>query len=274
MAGTGIACVVAAAGFTVGGILLHRHACRMEEELSSMQKVQFRDFHELRDHLWNCPGREANVLVEGKVEKLNNGAISSENTGIEGAAQKSSTVIQEYVYDRQTGWCKTFRTTDHVNDSVPFKLVDTQGSPIRVKSVHRAHYLQGVLKQVFKQEKALPGLYSKFDETFDDTSVTVPTFSTIQDNVLVFGTDLAGYGRAVLTESSYFGAGGGKITFTPEEVSWTITIILVRRKFIARMFRIATTLCFGCAIFVPVFLIGGLLKDLPFKIEIPEANDQ
>ncbi len=248
-----VASIVAAAGF-MGGFLLFKHACRIDEEVSSMRKVQFRDFHELRDHLWNCPGREAKVLVEGKVEKLNNGAIS-ENTEIEGAALISSTEIQESVYEGWS-WCKTFRTIVHVNDSVPFKLVDTQGNWIRVESVHRAQQFQGLLRQVFKQEKALPGgLYSKFD----DTSVTVPTFSTMQDNALVFGTNLAGYGRAVLTESSHSGAGGEEITFTPEEVDKTIVNIIKERELKVQFFR---KMSVGCLLIPAVVILERYCRSL------------
>ncbi len=229
-------------GITGGAFLLGGLALSKSEEWITETPVhrapQFGNFIALSDYLRQCPGREANVLVQGRAEKLDNRTVSSLNTGIEGAARISVTVTQERAYSGsllQT-WYSRARTENY-EGSVPFTLAGTQRSYIRVQSIHTAEHFQELVTPDFKQEKALPGLFSDTPPTSD---TTVPTRTSIHESIMVFNTEFASYGSAV------YDATREEVTFTPEIVGLSISRMLGNGRFrvLGWMLRCASTVCY------------------------------
>ncbi len=234
------------AGSVALGYLLGKLGDLRAEEVSYLQGVpKFRDFSKLREHLKNSPDQKADVMVEGKVEKLGNAALSSEKAGAEGAARIVSTTTYSKVWHEETSkWRDIANTIENVNISLPFKLVDSQGGHVRVESVHSAGGFRQVLQRVF-QEKTLPEQRSMGDFATSVALKEIPNGSLTREFMLVFGTPLAGYGCAVLSKSSFFS--GGEVTFTPVEVSSSITSLISRNETIAKTFKFLSFM----------FLVGG-----------------
>ncbi len=192
------------------------------------------------------------MLVQGRAEKLNNRTVSSLNTGIEGAARLSVTVTQERAYaDSLQTWYSRARTENY-EGSVPFTLAGhgTQRSYIRVQAIHTAEHFQELVTPVFKQEKALPG---RFSDTPPTSDTTVPTGTSIHESIMVFNTELAGYGSAV------YDARREEVTFTPEIVGLSIARMLGNRRFrvLGWMLRCASTVCYLFGAFS--FLFFGVI---------------
>ena len=247
------------------GYILSKLADLREQEVSYLHEVpQFRDFGKLREHLRNSPGQKADVMVEGKVEKLGNAALFSEKAGIEGAARIVSTTTYSKVYNEETQkWRDISNTIENVNLSLPFKLVDTKDSYIRVESVHTAGGCRQVLQSIF-QEKILPEQRSMGDYATSVALKEIPSGSLTREFMLVFGTPLAGYGCAVLTKSSFFS--GGEVSFTPVEVSSSISSLISRNEMIAKTFKFLSF----------VLLVGGgtvvVLSAVPLVVRLLSLN--
>ncbi len=224
------------AGSLALGYLLGKLGDIRAEEVSYLQGVpQFREFGKLREHLKNSPGQRADVMVEGKAEKLGNAALSSEKAGVEGAARVIATTTYSKLWHEETRkWRDISNTIENVNLSLPFKLVDNQSSHVRVESVHSAGGFRQVLQRVF-QEKTLPEQRSMGDYATSVALKEIPNGSLTREFMLVFGTPIAGYGCAVLSQSSFFS--GGEVTFTPVEVSSSISSLISRNEAIVKTFK-------------------------------------
>ena len=149
--------LVLGASSLLAGYFLRKLADLRVEEVSYLHHVpKFRNFGQLREHLKSSPQQTADVLVEGTAEKLGNAGLYSEKAGLDGAARVVTTTRYSKIYHEETRkWCDMSNTVENVNISLPFKLVDLQGSSIRVESVHAAGGFRQVLQHVY-QEKTIP----------------------------------------------------------------------------------------------------------------------
>lgn len=228
--------LIVGAGSLALSYLLGKLGDLRAEEVSYLQGVpQFRDFRKLKEHLRNSPGQKADVMVEGKADKLGNASLYSEKAGVEGAARVVSTTTYSKMWHEETSkWRDISNTIENVNLSLPFKMVDGQGDHVRVESVHTAGGFRQILQRVF-QEKTLPEQRSMGDYATSVALKEIPNGSLTREFMLVFGTPLAGYGCAVLTKSSFFS--GGEVAFTPVEVSSSIPSLISRNEMIVKTFK-------------------------------------
>lgn len=229
------------------GYILHKLSQTRSQELSYLHHVpQFTDLGQLKDHLKNSPNQKADVLVEGKVEKLDK-VLVSDKTGVDGAAKLLTTTTYSKVFNEDTlnpKWRDISNTIENANVSVPFKLVDSKGKHVTVNSVHMAGGFRQVLQRVW-QEKSGPDSRSFGDYATNMTLKEIPNGSLTNEFLLVFGTSMGAYGNAVLENQSFLSS--GNITFTPVEISSSIRGLISRNEMIVNVLKL----------FSLVFVVGG-----------------
>ena len=239
--------VVLGATSLIAGYVLHKLSQMRSQELSYLHHVpQFRDLKQLKDHLRSSPNQRADVLIEGKAEKLDK-VLTSDKSGLEGAAKLLTTTTYSKVYHEESQnpkWRDMSNTIENVNVSVPFKLVDTQGNTVTVQSVHTAGGFRQVLERVW-QEKTGPDSRSFGDYATNMTVKEIPNGTLTREFLLVFGTSIGAYGNAVLQNQSYWS--GGEVSFTPVEVNSSIHSLISRNEMIVNSLKL----------FSLVFLVGG-----------------
>ena len=250
----------------LGGYILRKVSELRAEEVSYLHQVpQFRDFTVLRKHLKSSPGQRADVLVEGRVAKLGDAALLSENSGLEGAARLVTTTTYTKVYNEESGkWREISNTVENMNNSLPFKLEDAQGSSVRVEGVHRAGGFRQLLQRVF-QDKRIPEQRSLGD--FATNVVTlkeVPNGSLTRDYLLLFNVSLAGYGSAVLQNQSLFSS--GDVVFTPTEVGHSIRGLISRNEMMASALRFMSAVMLIAGGSILVFTVTPVLVGLVLRL--------
>lgn len=253
------------------GYFISKAAQMRQEELSYLQHIpRFSNFAHLRDHLRNSPSQRADVLIEGSVEKLNDNALISEKTGLEGAAKLVTTTTYTKVYQessesdtsREPKWRDMSNTIENVNISVPFKLVDRQGKSVNMTTVHQAGGFRQVLQPVW-QEKVLPDSRQMGDYLTNITLREIPNGSLTREFLLVFGTSIGAYGSATLQQKqSGFFSNEEAINFSPVEVGVSIRALISRNELIVNSMKFVSL----------VFLVGGgsimLITFLPYLLKL------
>ena len=151
---------------------------------------EFHDFKKLKDHLINCPDLRDKVIVEGRVEEHEYSLASTKPYAI-GAAQLKETITWEYGQSSKKTEINNF-------ESVPFKLVDTNGNHIHTDSIHTAEGFKLILDTIFKSEPEK-----------QETQVVMTTHS-----MLKFGTPIGAFGYAVLKDNS----NSSDVSFYPFQV--------------------------------------------------------
>ena len=231
----------------LGGYILRKVSELRAEEVSYLHQVpQFTDFTALRRHLKSSPGQRADVLLEGRVSKLGDAALTSERSGLEGAARLVTTTTYTKVYNEESGkWREMSNTVENMKGSLPFKLEDSGGGSVRVEGVHTAGGFRSLLQRVF-QEKTLPEQRSLGD--FATSVVTlreIPNGALTRDYLLLFNTSLAGFGSAVLRSDSLFSS--GEVVFSPSEVGESIRGLISRNEMMAGAMKVVSL----------ILLVGG-----------------
>ena len=260
------------------GYIIHRAAQMRLEELSYLKHIpRFSNFGGLRDHLRNSPNQRADVLIEGSVEKLNDNVLTSEKTGLEGAAKLVTTTTYTKVYQessesdrgtaREPRWRDMSNTIENVNISVPFKLVDSQGNSVNVATVHQAGGFRQVLQPVW-QEKVLPDSRHMGDYLTNMTLREIPNGSLTREFLLVFGTSIGAYGNASLQQKqSGFFSNKEAVIFSPVEVGTSIRALISRNELIVNGMKFVSL----------VFLVGGgsiiLITFLPLLLKLLMDDD-
>ncbi len=243
-----------AAGVVLGavslfaGYVLRKLAQARAEDLSNLNHVpQFQDFSKLRDHLKDSPSQSADVLIQGRVEKLDK-VVTSEKSEQEGAARLVTTTTYTKVLHEREGqpkkWRDTSNTIENVNISVPFKLVDKRGNDITVHAVHQAVGFRQVLQRVW-QDKVQPDSRSLGDFATNLTLKEISNGSLTREFLLLFGTSVGAYGTAALEKQSLFSS--GQVSFTPLEVNSSIQSLISRNEMILGSMKL----------FSVIFLVGG-----------------
>ena len=246
----------------LGGYVLRKVSELRDQEVAYIHQVpQFTDFSALRQHLKNAPGQRADVLLEGRVEKLGDAALVSEKSGLEGAARVVTTTTYTKVYNEETGkWRETSRTEENMKASLPFKLEDPRGSWVRVDGVHTAGGFRSLLQRVY-QDKRIPEQRSMGD--FATNVVTlkeIPNGSLTRDYLLLFNVSLAGYGSAALHNQSLFSS--GEVVFTPSEVGHSIHGLIYRNEVMASALRVISVILLVAGGSVLVFSLTPLVVGL------------
>jgi hypothetical protein len=247
--------VVLGASSLLVGYLINKAAQMRQEELSYLQHVpQFPNFRSLREHLRDSPNQKADVLIEGVVEKLNDNALISEKTGLEGAAKLVTTTTYTKVYQESSTdsesntakWRDMSNTIENVNISVPFKLSDGQGNSVNVSTVHRAGGFRQVLQRVW-QEKIGPDSRHMGDYLTNITLREIPNGYLTREFLLVFGTSIGAYGSASLQKSQSGFFASEEVTFAPVEVGTSIRALISRNELIVNSMKFVSL----------VLLLGG-----------------
>lgn len=238
------------------GYIISKAAQMRQEELSYLKHIpRFSNFGGLRDHLRNSPNQRADVLIEGSVEKFQYNVLTSEKTGLEGAARLVTTTTYTKVYQessesdtaREPKWRDMSNTIENVNISVPFKLVDSQGKSVKVTTVHQAGGFRQVLQPVW-QEKVLPDSRQMGDYLTNMTLREIPNGSLTREFLLVFGTSIGAYGSASLQQKqSGFFSNEEAVIFSPVEVGTSIRALISRNELIVNGMKFVSL----------VFLVGG-----------------
>lgn len=246
----------------LGGYVLRKVSELRDQEVAYIHQVpQFTDFAALRRHLKNAPSQRADVLLEGRVEKLGDAALVSEKSGLEGAARVVTTTTYTKVYNEESGkWRETSRTEENMKASLPFKLEDPRGSWVRVEGVHTAGGFRSLLQRVY-QDKRIPEQRSMGD--FATNVVTlkeIPNGSLTRDYLLLFNVSLAGYGSAVLHNQSLFSS--GEVVFTPSEVGDSIHGLIYRNEVMASALRVISVILLVAGGSVLVFSLTPLVVGL------------
>ena len=246
----------------LGGYVLRKVSELRDQEVAYIHQVpQFTDFSALRQHLKNAPGQRADVLLEGRVEKLGDAALVSEKSGLEGAARVVTTTTYTKVYNEETGkWRETSRTEENMKASLPFKLEDPCGSWVRVDGVHTAGGFRSLLQRVY-QDKRIPEQRSMGD--FATNVVTlkeIPNGSLTRDYLLLFNVSLAGYGSAALHNQSMFSS--GEVVFTLAEVGHSIHGLIYRNEVMASALRVISVILLVAGGSVLVFSLTPLVVGL------------
>lgn len=242
-----------AIGFALGaaslfaGYVLRKIAEMRAEELSYLNHVpRFYDFKQLKDHLKDSPSQSADVLLEGRVEKLDK-VLTSERSELEGVARLVTTTTNTKVLREQEGqpsrWRDISNTIENVNVSVPFKLVDASGNHVTVRAIHEAGGFRQILQRVW-QEKVGPDSRSLGDFATNMTLREIPNGSLTREFLLVFGTSVGAYGNAVLESKSLWSS---EVSFTPVEVNSSIRSLISRNEMILGTMKV----------FSIIFLVGG-----------------
>lgn len=260
--------VVLGASSLLLGYVIRKAAQMRQEELSYLHHTpQFSSFSNLREHLRNSPSQRADVLVEGVVEKLSDSALTSDKTGLEGAAKVVTTTTYTKVYQessesetRAPKWRDMSNTIENVNISIPFKLADSQGKSINVNNVHTAGGFRQVLQRVW-QEKIAPDSRQMGDYLTNITLREIPNGSLTREFLLVFGTSIGAYGSASLQKQTGF-FGTEDVTFTPVEVGTSIRALISRNEIIVSSMKFVSM----------VLLVGGgsimLITFLPLLLRL------
>ena len=247
--------IVLGASSLLLGYVIHKAAQMRQEELSYLMHIpRFANFGRLRDHLRNSPSQRADVLIEGSVEKIDNKALTSEKTGLEGAAKLVTTTTYTKVYQestesdsREPKWRDMSNTIENVNVSVPFKLVDSQGNSVTVNNVHNSGGFRQVLQRVW-QEKVLPDSRQMGDYLTNITLREIPNGSLTREFLLVFGTSIGAYGNATLQQKQAgFFSNEETVAFSPVEVGASIRALISRNELIVNSMKFVSL----------VFLVGG-----------------
>lgn len=260
--------VVLGASSLLVGYIIHKAAQARQKELSYLTHVpQFPNLRSLREHLRNSPNQRADVLIEGVVKKLNDNALISEKTGLEGAAKLVTTTTYTKVYQessetetRTPKWRDMSNTIENVNISVPFKLSDGLGNSVSVNSVHNAGGFRQILERVW-QEKIAPDSRHMGDYLTNITLREIPNGSLTREFLLVFGTSIGAYGSASLQKQSGFFA-NEEVAFAPVEVGTSIRALIYRNELIVNSMKFASL----------VLLLGGgsivLITILPLLLKV------
>ena len=250
----------------LSGYVLRKVAELRAQEVSYLHQVpQFRDFSALRKHLKNTPSQRADVLVEGRVSKLGDGALFSEKSGLEGAARRVTTTTYTKVYNDESGkWREMSNTVENMNASLPFKLEDGQGGSVRVEGVHRAGGFRQILQRVF-QDKRVPEQRSMGDFATNVVALKeIPNGSLTRDYLLLFNVPLAAYGSAVLQNQSVFSS--GEVLFTPTEVGHSIRGLIDRNEMMASALRLASLVLLVAGGSILVFTVTPMLVRLVVRL--------
>ena len=221
----------------LGGYFLRKFSEIREQEVSYLNQVpQFTDFSSLRQHLKNSPGQRADVLLEGRVGKLGDGALSSDKSGLEGAARLVTTTTYTKVYGEESKkWREMSNTVENTRASLPFKLEDGQGGSVRVESAHTAGGFRQLLQRVY-QERSVPEKRSFGDFATDALTLKeIPNGTLTREYLLLFGTSLAGYGDATLRNQGYFSS--GEVVFVPTELGSSIRGLILKNEMMASAAR-------------------------------------
>ena len=198
----------------VGGYLLSRFSGTEEREVP-----KFTDFTLLHQHLKKSPDQRADVLLKGRVGKaVDSHCETSYNykSGVEfeGAAKLVTTATYSEVSKQ---WREMPST---VENTKPFTLVDGLGGCVQVENAHKAEGFKQLLQCIYYKERSEPGKETR-------------------EYLLLFGTSLAGYGKATLNEK-YFGL-SSQITFNPTKLG-SSTGGLVLKQMMATAVRLCSVL--------------------------------
>ena len=183
------------ASILLGGVtLLGSYVCRKILNSYLYQVPQFRDFKSLTDYLKSSPGREADVLVEGRIGKRAYNSdpgspLISAVTQLEGLVK----LVTITTYGVEGG--ETTKLEESVYESDDFGLWDSCGGFIHVNSVKNVRGLKQLLQMVSETRSARGVLTREY--------------------MLLCGTPLAGYGRAVFHKRTVTRV---QVLFTPTEV--------------------------------------------------------
>lgn len=240
--------VVLGATSLFAGYILRKLAQMRAEDLFYLNHVpQFQDFKQLKDHLKNSPNQNAEVLLQGRVEKLDK-ALTSEKTELQGAARLVTTTTYTKVLHQQEGQPKKWRdmsnTIENLNVSVPFKLVDGSGNHVTVRGAHEAGGFRHVLQRVW-QDKVQADSRSLGDFATNMALKEIPNGSLTRQFLLVFGSSIGAYGNAVLESQSLLSS--GQVSFTPVEVNSSIRSLISKNEMILGSMKL----------FSVIFLVGG-----------------
>jgi len=238
--------VALGASSLLAGWLLHSLSKSRSEELSYLQEVpKFTDFRQLKDHLNECPGKQAEVLVEGVVKKLGSEALKSENSSVEGAARLVTTTTYRKVFNPSSNkWVDSSSTIENQCVSVPFSLTDKRGNSVSVHSVSKADGFRLVLERVW-QKSTPPDSRSIGDYATNLTINEIPNGSLSREFLLLFGSSLGAHGVATLQNQSLLSS--GSISLEPSEVSTSIGGLIARNEVIVNVLKF----------FSMVLVIGG-----------------
>lgn len=218
------------------GWLLHNLSKSRSQELSYLQDVpRFSDFRQLKEYLNHCPGKQADVLVEGVVTKLNNNALKSENASLEGAARLVTTTTYKKVYHQSTDkWTDSSSTIENVCVSVPFSLADKQNNSANVESISKADGFRLVLERVW-QRSTPPESRSIGDYATNMTLSEIPNGLLEREYLLVFGSSLGVHGMATLRNQSILNS--GTVSLVPQEVSSSINNLIARNEMLVNVLK-------------------------------------
>ena len=230
----------------LAGWLLHNLSKSRSEALSYLQDVpKFTDLGKLRQHLNECPDKQAEVLVQGEVKKLGSEALKSEKASTEGAARLVTTTIYRKVYNQNTDkWTDSSSTIENVCVSVPFSLVDRRGNSLNINSVTKAGGFRLILERVW-QNSTQPDSRSIGDFATNLTLKEIPNGTITREYLLVFGSTLGAHGVATLQNQSLISS--GTITLVPTEVSASINGLIARNEMVVNTLKFLSML----------LLIGG-----------------
>lgn len=267
--------IVLGASSLLLGYVIHKAAQMRQEELSYLQHIpRFANFRYLRDHLRNSPSQRADVLIEGSVDKLGDSTLTSDKTGLEGAAKLVTTTTYTKVYQegsesdsRAPSWRDMSNTIENVNISVPFKLVDSQGNSVNVTTIHTAGGFRQVLQRVW-QEKVPPDSRHMGDYLTNITLREIPNGSLTREFLLVFGTSIGAYGSATLQQKqSGIFSSEEIVNFSPVEVGTSIRALISRNELIVNGMKFVSL----------IFLVGGgsimLITLLPLLLKLVRGED-
>ena len=207
---------------------------------------------DLYRHLNSQPSQQADVLVEGTVQKLDEFHMYSEKAGVSGAGRAVYTVQHYKVRNEASGgkWNHTSTTTENVCLSVPFNLKGQDGKVVRVESAHSANGFRGILSEAYKEDSTHEGK-TLGDFAIDMTVNKIPMGKQVTELMLYFGAPFAGYGQAKL-QSKFMNS---DILFSPQEVSTSINSLISNNESMANVYRFLSWISFAVVGGVVVFII-------------------
>ena len=241
----------------IGGSYLFQYLYNVMAERAVMFKrtPKFTSFgRDLQNFLSNQPNREAMVLVEGSVEQYDDKMLTSLKGELTGAGKVVQTTeyFKSRVENTENTWRDSSRSTENVRASVPFALRDNSNNVIIVKGIHTATGFDQLLQLAYQEHLTDKGKTSG-DFATGMLVQEIPTSTSSQEYLLVFGTLFGGYGRAALssTGTTWLGGKNEAVTFYPEEVGSSIRDLIDSQELLARTFRWLSWMLFvggGCAL--------------------------
>ena len=250
----------------VFGVLFYNLAeSKKKETVYLHNSPTYRTFgSDLRNLLKASHKSEANVLLEGTVEKIDDLKVTSNDVGISGAGRIVTTLYSSKVrvdvqhekrnrrrYKRRkrvAQWNDVSRVIENTRISVPFNLKGKDGHTIRVENAHLADNFQSSLTMVYNDvdhysQPILPA--REYPVGYE-----VPVSKHVTELLLCFGAPFAAYGKAMIPSTQ------PEIIFTPTDIGKSVNDIIYRKEFVAGVYRVLAWMCFaglgGCILFALV----------------------